>query len=93
VSGCISCFASSFLVSARNYILSNTGSILHTEDFPGVQRGKTRDKQKMLKYMTVAPKVMSPALFCASTVSVEGVGGMIAELNLPTNIPLHFVAM
>lgn len=65
---CISYFASSFLVSARKYILANTGSILHTEDFPGVQKGKTRVKQKMLKYMTVAAKVMSPVSFSSSIV-------------------------
>lgn len=80
-------FCLQFPGQSRKYILSNTGGILHT-DFPGVQKEKTRVKQKMLKYMTVALKVMSPVSFCSSTVSVQGVGGMTAELNLPTNISL-----
>ena len=44
--------------------------------------------------MRVAPKVMSPNVFCWSTMSEVDVGGITVEATFLTdNIPLHFVAV
>ena len=40
-----------------------------------------------------APKVMPPILLCWPTVSAVDVGVWLQRLNLPTNIPLHFIAV
>jgi len=39
------------------------------------------------------PKVISPIFLCWTMTSEADIGGMQLRLNLPINIPLHFLAM
>lgn len=53
----------------------------------------TRSSKNLLVTTRITLKVLPPILFCCPMTSEANIAGMAVELNIPTNTPLHFVAL